>query len=123
VYKQVLEIWSGEADYLSYLKTLSSFIPGGSQVAKALTQGIDLTLKARDVTRTLADGGGPDALAALAQKKGIGLLNTGSKYATDRLDKQLAFLKNPKELEEVRHALASVPSLQGPLPPLAPRRG
>lgn len=123
VYKQVLEIWSGEADYLSYLKTLSSFIPGGSQVAKALTQGIDLTLKARDVTRTLADGGGPDALAALAQKKGIGLLNTGSKYATDRLDKQLAFLKNPKELEEVRRALASVPSLQGPLPPLAPRRG
>lgn len=123
VYKQVVEIWSGEADYLSYLKTLSSFIPGGSQVARALSQGIDLTLKARDVTRTLADGSGPDVLAALAKKKGLAVLNTQSKYATDRLNRQLAFFKTPKELDDARSALASTSLLQGPLPALPSRGG
>lgn len=118
IYKQVLDIWSGDADYLSYLKTLASFIPGGSHVAKVVSQGIELTLKARDVTKTIAEGGGPDAILALAKKKGLGVLNTQSKYATDRINRQLTMFKAPRELEEARAALANSPLYKGPLPAL-----
>lgn len=118
IYKQVLDIWSGDADYLSYLKTLASFIPGGSHVAKVVSQGIELTIKARDVTKTIAEGGGPDAILALAKKKGLGVLNTQSKYATDRVNRQLAMFKTPRELEEARAALAGSPLYKGPLPAL-----
>lgn len=120
VYKQVLDVWSGDADYLSYLKTVVSFIPGGSHVAKVVGQAVDLTTRARDVGKVLIEGGSPDAIAALAKKKGLGVLNTQTRYATDRLDRQLSFFKAPQEIEETRRALASTPLLSGPLPALPP---
>jgi len=33
IYNQVLDVWRGDADYLSYLKTVVKMLPGGSQVA------------------------------------------------------------------------------------------
>lgn len=123
VYKQVLDIWSGDADYLSYLKTAASFIPGGSRVAKIIEQGIDLSTKVRDTADALAKGEGPDAILAVAKKKGLGVLNTQSKYATARVQRQLSFFKTPDEVNDMRSALASSPLSKGPLPALPPRGG
>lgn len=120
VFKQVLDIWSGDADYLSYLKMLSSFLPGGSHVAKVIEQGIDLTSKVRGVVDTLAKGEGPDAILALAKKEGLGVLNTQSKYAVDRVTRQLSFLKTPSELQEMRATLEKSSLLEGTLPALSP---
>jgi hypothetical protein len=120
VYRQVVEIWSGDADYLSYLNTLTSFIPGGSQVARTLTRAIDLTTQARGVTAEIAAGHGPELLEALAKKKVGAVLNTQSQYAAARLQKQLAFFQTPRELDEARQELTRHPLLQGPLPALLP---
>jgi hypothetical protein len=118
IYKQVLDIWSGDADYFSYLKTIAGLVPGGSYVAKIVEQAVDITGKARDVGQLLAGGVSADAAVALASKKGLGVLNTQSKYALDRLDRQLTFFKTPKEAEEVTGAIADIRVLQGALPPV-----
>jgi hypothetical protein len=116
IYMQVLDIWRGEGDYLSYVKTALSIVPGGSQLAKILTKAVETTEKVRDVKRQLGDGVSPDALAEALKKKGVGLLNTGSKYATDRVDKQLAFFSSRKELDQIQGALASTEIAQKALP-------
>lgn len=113
IYRQVVDIWRGDADYLSYLKSLVSFVPGGGAVAKCIEQGIALTERARDVQQVLRDGLSADDVIALASKKGLGVLNTQSKYALDRLDKQLSLFANQSELVEVGNALSSSPLLQG----------
>jgi hypothetical protein len=138
IYRQVLDIWRGDADYLSYLKTLASVLPGGGEVAKTVVQAIELTDKARkiagkvqtgiatakaavDTGKKLANGGGVGSVVELAN--GSGLLNTGSNFARSKMEKQLAFFKDQKELAQIKgaigesglmtQALASVPGLGG----------
>jgi hypothetical protein len=129
IYRQVLDIWRGDADYLSYLKTLASVIPGGGEVAKTIASAIDLTDKARkvagkvqtgiataktaiDTGKRLASGGlpsVPNAASVVELANGSGLLNAGSNFARSKLDKQLAFFKDHKELAQIKSAIAESP--------------
>jgi hypothetical protein len=142
VYRQVLAIWRGDADYLSYLKTLVSMLPGGSEVAKVVGEAVELTDKARkvatqvekglatakaavDTARKLANDGVPTPTTSgvVELANGSGLLNAGSHFARSKIDKQLAFLKSQKELVEIqglmgesslmKTALANVPVVGG----------
>jgi len=143
IYHQILDIWRGDADYLSYLETLVKMLPGGSEVAKVVGEAVELTEKARkiahqvekgiataktavDTAKKLASNGvpAPTAGGLVELANGSGLLNAGSQFARSKIDKQLAFLKNQKELAEVqgllgestlmKSALANVPGVGGP---------
>jgi hypothetical protein len=151
IYKQLLDIWRGDADYLSYLETLVKMLPGGSEVVKVANEAIELTEKARriagqvqkgialaktaidtgrsavDTAKKMANGQVqvqvPDAQGVLQLAKDSGLLNAGSNFARSKLEKQLAFLKDQKELDEVKgligesslvkSALPAIPGLTG----------
>jgi hypothetical protein len=120
IYQQVLDIWRGDADYLSYLKTLVKMLPGGSEVVKVADQAIDLTEKARKVAGQVQSG---IALAKTASQGGVlqvakdgGLLNAGSDFARSKLGKQLAFIKDPKELDDLKGMMAESTLLKGGLP-------
>jgi hypothetical protein len=134
IYRQVLDIWRGDADYLSYLKTIVRMLPGGSEVAKVVDEAILLTEKARkvanqvekgiataksaiDTGKKLASSGVPapttSGLVELAN--GGGLLNAGSNFARSKIDKQLAFLKNQKELVLVQGLLGESPLMKSTL--------
>ena len=157
IYKQVLAIWRGDADYLSYLKTAVGLLPGGSELVKVANQAIELTEKARQIVaqvqrgvavargvidtgkrveqKGLAGLGGIKGIAGLAGQAGIklpgdaqgviqvasdgGLLNLGSDFARSKLNKQLAFFTDAKELGQVKGMIgesdlmkANLPSLQ-----------
>ncbi len=143
IYKQVLDIWRGDADYLSYLKTVVKMLPGGSEVVKVADQAIELTEKARKIAGQVSQGiamakgalatgkklasgqlpagvGGllpsPDAGGLLQLAKDGGLLNAGSDFARSKLDKQLAFFKDQKELDEVSGLIGESPLMKGVLP-------
>jgi hypothetical protein len=138
VYQQVLDIWRGDADYFSYLKTLVKMLPGGSAVARAADQAIELTEKVRkvagqveqgvvmagtglDAGKKLASGqmklpAVPDADGVVQLAKDGGLLNAGSAFARSKLSKQLAFLKDPKELADVESAIGESSLMKGALP-------
>lgn len=104
LFQQAMDIWRGEADYLSYVKMLVKIVPGGGALAKAIGDGVEKTEKARDALATVKDAR-PDDVAAAAKKKGVGLLNTGSTYATTRAKKQLVFFQDGKEAAEIEEAL------------------
>ena len=57
VYQQCLDIWRGDADYFSYLKTLVKMLPGGSAVAKVADQAIGEGAQGREPGAE-RDGGG-----------------------------------------------------------------
>jgi len=137
IYRQVLDIWRGDADYLSYLKTLVRMLPGGSEVVKVADEAIELTEKARriagqvekgiaiakqaiDTGRRVASGDVklqlPDAQGMLQIAKDGGLLNAGSELARSQLQKQLAFLKDQKELQEVKGLLGESGLMSSVLP-------
>jgi hypothetical protein len=147
IYQQVLDIWRGDADYFSYLKTLVKMLPGGSAVAKVAEQAIDLTEKVRkvadkvekgiavanqavDAGKKIASGQLPQipqlpGLPSLPDAGGIvqlardgGLLNAGSDFARSKLDKQLAFFKDPKELGQVKGLLGDSSLMTSALPSL-----
>ena len=101
VYQQVLDIWRGDADYLSYVRMVVSIVPGGSAIAKTLDDAASRTEKARDV---IGAADSPEKIAAAAQKKGIGLVNT-SEFGAKRAKKQLVFFGNEREAAEVEEAL------------------
>jgi hypothetical protein len=124
IYRQVLDIWRGDADYLSYLKTIVRMLPGGSELAKVVDEAVTLTEKARkvatqvekgiatakaaiDTGKKLANGGVPPVTASglVELANGSGLLNAGSNFARSKIDKQLAFLKNQRELVELQGLL------------------
>jgi hypothetical protein len=122
IYNQVLDVWRGDADYLSYLKTVVKMLPGGSQVAKVADEAIALTEKARKIAGQVEKGialvksgvdGGPVQVA-----KDAGLLNAGSDFARSKLQKQLAFLKDQKDLDDVKGMLADSTLLKTALPTL-----
>jgi hypothetical protein len=133
IYQQVLDIWRGDADYLSYLKTLVKMLPGGSAVAKVADQAIELTEKVRKVTgqvqkgmmiadaaadasKKLASGQLPDAAGMVQLARDGGLLNAGSDFARSKLDRQLAFFKDSKELGQVEGLLGDSSLMKGALP-------
>jgi hypothetical protein len=142
IFRQVLDIWRGDADYLSYLKTIVRMLPGGSEVVKVVGEAVEMTEKARkvatqvekgiataktaiDTGKKLASNGIPTPTASglVELANGSGLLNAGSNFARSKIDKQLAFLKNQKELVEIqglmgesslmKSTLASVPGVGG----------
>ena len=129
VYKQVLDIWRGDADYLSYLKAAVKMLPGGSELAKVADQAIELTEKARKIAgqvqgalSTVQKG---VALAKTATDgnyvqlaKDSGLLNAGSDFARSKLSRQLAFIKDPQELSQLEAMMAQSTLVRSPLPAL-----
>lgn len=117
VYKQVLDIWRSDGDYLDYLKVALTLAPGGSKLASALKQGVALTDKARSVQRSLAAGTAHDRALALLKQKGVGVLNTGTRYAEQRIERQLSFFSAPDELTSVTDRLASSGLFRGPVGP------
>ncbi|HEX3345689.1 MAG TPA: hypothetical protein VHS09_13995, partial [Polyangiaceae bacterium] len=138
VYQQCLDIWRGDADYFSYLKTLVKMLPGGSAVAKVADQAIEYTEKVRkvagqvqkglavagtalDTGKKLASGqlpATPDAAGVLQLAKDGGLLNAGSDFARTKLDKQLAFFKDSKELGQIGSLMGDSSLMRGALPTL-----
>jgi hypothetical protein len=133
VYQQVLDIWRGDADYFSYLKTLVKMLPGGSAVAKVANDAIDLTEKVRkvagqvqkglsmaggalDAGKKIAGGQLPDAGGVLQLAKDGGLLNAGSDLARANLGKQLAFFKDQKDLDQVKGMLGDSSLMKDALP-------
>jgi hypothetical protein len=149
IYQQVLDIWRGDADYFSYLKTLVKMLPGGSAVAKVADQAIELTEKVRkiygqvqkgiavagkvvDTSKKIASGqlptmpnltlpngklpSLPDADGIVQFAKDGGLLNAGSEFARGKLDKQLSFFKDGKELSQVKGMIADSGLMKSVLP-------
>jgi hypothetical protein len=120
-YRTVLGLWRGDRDYLTYLKTIVSLVPHGGAVARTLVEAIEYTEKARQISGTVmaavkaAKNGSLDAIAAeakaqvvgqaTAQAKGV-VLNTASRFALDRTEKQLSFFKDNAEVAKVTNLLA-----------------
>jgi hypothetical protein len=116
IYRTVLDIWSGDHDYLGYLKTIAGFVPRAGAVMKVITDAIEYTDEARQVAGTVmatvqtvarAD---LDALAAQAKSRAITeakgvVLNTASRFALERADKQLAYFKDRLEVDRVKDLL------------------
>ena len=94
-----MKIWKGDDDYLGYLKTAAGFLPQGA-VRGAMTDAIDLTDKARRVGPAVLAAANGDGSAAFAAGQGV-VLNAGSRFARERVDKQLAFFETP---EPVSHS-------------------
>jgi hypothetical protein len=129
VYKTVLSVWKGDGDYLAYLKTIVAFVPRGGAVANTIIDAIEYTDKARKIagvvvaTAKAASNGGADALVAeakgqaIAQAKGV-VLNTGSRFALDRAQKQLSFFKDKAEVEKVNDLLNQTGLMKDALPAL-----
>ncbi len=122
IYTQVLDIWRGDADYLSYLKMAMKMLPAGSELAKVCDQAVDLTDKARKVAGQVQKG---VALAKTAASgdyvqlaKDGGLLNAGSDFARSKLSKQIAFLKDTQELDQLKGLMAQSSLAQATLPTL-----
>ena len=113
VYRTVLGLWRGDRDYLTYLKTIVGFVPHGGAVARTIVEAIEYTEKARQIGGTVvatvkaASSGSVDGLAAqaTAQAKGV-VLNTASRFALERADKQLSFFKDKAEVTKVNDLLA-----------------
>jgi hypothetical protein len=135
IYQQALDIWRGDADYLSYLKTVVKMLPGGSHVVAVAEQAIALTEKARKIAGQVQAGVGvaqkavaagkrlpgelgkdPGSLLALAN--GSGLFNLGSDFARGKLGKQLAFFTSQHELDQVKGMVADSDLMKGALPVL-----
>ncbi|MDB4940552.1 MAG: hypothetical protein JWP97_86 [Labilithrix sp.] len=112
VYRTVLDVWRGDRDYLTYLKTIAQLVPHGGAVARAIVDAIEYTQKARQIAGTVlatartVQSGNVDALVAqaTAQAKGV-VLNTASKFAVDRVERQLTFFKDKLEIDKVTAAL------------------
>ncbi len=136
VYRTVLDVWRGDHDYLSYLQTVLAIVPHGGKVAIVINQAIEYTQKARKIAGTVvatvntvqaaakgANGLTSDALVAAAtaaaQKEAKGfVLNTASRFAVERAQKQLAFFKEPAEIQKVSDALAQTDLMRKALPSL-----
>jgi uncharacterized membrane protein (UPF0182 family) len=129
IYRTVLDIWRGNHDYLSYVQTIISLVPQGGRVAVVLNEAIEYTQKARQVagvvvaTVKAAGNATPEALVAqgtaiaVAQGKGA-VLNTASRFAMERADKQLSFFKDKLELQKVNDALEQTEMITKAMPKL-----
>lgn len=113
VYRQAIDIWRGEADYLSYLRTVASFVPGGSTLGKVLTEALAITDKARQVAATVDAAMSGELLQAQLRKRGAGLLNVENGFGRTRLGKQLVFFEQAEQAARVREEVLALPSLGG----------
>lgn len=123
VYRTVLDLWSGNDDYLTYLRTAAALLPHGGEVTAVLDKAIDYSEKARAVGRVvveLARGGRDKARDALIEEAtGLAretVLNTASRFAIERANKQLSFFGEHKEIQEVTARLAETDLVKGALP-------
>lgn len=132
IYRTVLDLWRGDRDYLDYLQTIASFVPHGGKVAIVLREAIEYTQRARKIAGTVvatvntvraASAQGTDALVAAAtaaatkEAKGV-VLNTASRFAVERAQKQLSFFKEPAEVAKVEQALKQTELVRKALPSL-----
>lgn len=116
IYKTVLALFKGDHDYLQYLKTIVALVPRGGHVANTLVEALEYTERARRISglvvATAKRGLSTEALVAearahvLAQTKGSVVLNTASRFALERADRQLSFFKEAAEVEKVNALLA-----------------
>ncbi len=112
VYRELVDLWTGNGDYLVYLRAAASFLPGGSSIARTVGDAVDKTDKLRKTASTVRDlvrNGSPPPTVA-------GLLNTGSRFARSRLERQLVFFENADEARAVRSQLAGTDLLRTPMP-------
>lgn len=111
VFKQVLSIYRGDGDYLSYLKTAVAVLPLGGELSSTLNTAIDTTEKVRAVAGQIKQLKGHAAqIAALKDQGDSGaLLNMATSYGRARLDRQLAFYKDKADVENVAEELAATP--------------
>lgn len=112
IYRQVLRIWRGEGDYLSYLQMAASMVPGTAGLSSTLRTAVERTEQARKivsdgvrVAELLREGGAEQMIVA----EGGGLLNAATPRAKEQLARQLVFLENADELRAVSEALAGTP--------------
>ncbi|MCB9584652.1 MAG: hypothetical protein H6718_04610 [Polyangiaceae bacterium] len=127
IYRQVMRLWRGDADYLDYLASAVSLLPGGSQAMQVVKTAVERTQEYRETYRKAVRmvGDVRDVRERLARGEldvGGMLLNTGSQYARERLDRQLVYLRDQTELDEAQQQLESLDALRGPPPevPVAP---
>jgi hypothetical protein len=132
IYRTVLDIWRGDRDYLSYVQTILAIVPHGGKVAAVLNEVIEYTQKARKiagvVSATVKTVGGLDTDKLVAEatarvtaeaKNAPGLvLNTGSRFAIERAEKQLSFFKDRDEVKKVEGLLAQTDLVQKAMPTL-----
>jgi len=104
IFSTVVKIWKGDDDYLGYLKTATGFLPQGA-LRRTMSDAVDLTDKARKVGPSLLAAANGDAGAAIATGQGV-VINAGSRFARDRVGKQLAFFEAPEQIDEAEQALA-----------------
>ena len=98
-YQQAVTIFAGDADYLDYLKLVSSLSPS-PELSSAIDDAITLTEKVRDTYGT------GKALIDSASAADLGaLVNTGTAAAKAQVGKQLVFFGDQAEHDEIRRAL------------------
>jgi hypothetical protein len=129
IYRTVLNVWRGDHDYFQYLKTIAGLLPHGGAVARTLVEAIELTEKARQIGGTVlaaakvASSGSLDTIAAEAKAQAMGqakglVLNTASRFALERADKQLSFFKDKAEVAKVTDLLSQTDLVRQVLPGL-----
>jgi hypothetical protein len=114
-YREAQAIWRGEGDYLEHLRRLVQLVPGGSKLATAIETGVELTERLRGAYREVREAvaHGDETIKTVRARGTSFLVNAGSRYARDRVGKQLAFLESPSDLRRITSELDSVPWLGG----------
>ncbi|MEB2313085.1 MAG: hypothetical protein OZ921_19305 [Sorangiineae bacterium] len=123
-YRGVLRLWRGDADYLGYLRLAASLVPSAAGLSKTLETAVEATERYRQVMATAARARAliaraeHEAAAGALTLDGEGLVNVATEHARRFLGKQLVFLRDTAERDEVRGELLASPLGQGPLPAL-----
>ena len=109
-YREVQAIWRGEGDYLDHLRRLARLLPGDSKLATIIEVGVGLTERLRDGYDQIrgAVAKSDDAIKTVRARGTSFLVNAGSRYARDRLGKQLAFFESKSDLRRVSEELDAV---------------
>jgi hypothetical protein len=144
IFKQIVAVFTGNADYLSYIKTALGILPFGGNLTKTVNEALDYTAKARKAIDTAKKyaGKAEDAYATVKKiqngeaLKGVdaqvasavkdaGFLNFGSNFATQKLDKQIAFFKDKDEVAKVKSMIGETKLMSAALPtiPQTPSKG
>lgn len=113
IFRQMLQVLQGKADYLTYLRMVAALAPGAGRLSKALNFAAESTEKLRAVSKAVSSGN-PEAMLAEASK--VGLINVATRESRAKVGRQLIFLKDKKELEEVQSELAETSLIKNKLP-------
>jgi hypothetical protein len=115
IFRQVIDIFSGDADYLSYLKLAAAIVPGGNVLSKALNTAIEVTVKVREVSAKI-ETGRKTAEEIITATRDRGVVNAGSEYARARLQKQLVYYRDKAEARADAEALGATSLMRSVLP-------